>query len=245
MASEFTDALKERFAFEQWATPAPRDENVFVWHFVPSNLALAGWTLQHLQLIEPVPAGDVRITDSLWTSGDERAKALHLNSYECASRTEARQQVLGVFADFQGPALERSDDAGELAFVTPKKTTVLFVRGNLVVLLRNGGEKLANVAPLARSIDDQLTATPPKRPGIAMNAGVAKESVSAGRTVALTLPEPAEEESVRIIARGGEVRVEKGRPVYAASAAGEHEIAFVTLRGGAVRAGARTTVRVK
>lgn len=255
MASDYIDALKARLAFAGWSTPDQRPENVFLWHLDPRNIGIEGWTIQHVQIIardEPTkalrkiePSGGVRITDSLWIDGDDASRAIHLNTYECASRQEARLQALRVFADFQGPPLDRTGSVGEVAFQTPKKTTVLFIRGNVVSLLRNGGERLVNVAPHARSMDERLTAKAPANTAGRMPAGIDKESVSSGRKVAVTLPDPADGETIRIIARGGEVRVEKGKPVYAPQTAGQHEIAFVLLREGSAAAAARATVTVR
>jgi len=255
MASDFIDSLKERFGFDDWAMPETRDVNVFLLRFHPANVPLPQWTLQHavvIEAIEPQPKGlraaeakkDVRATDAVWTQGDDDARALHVTTYECASREDARLQLLRVLSELQSPIVERADKtAGEVAFQMPKKTMTLFARGNLVVLMRNAGEKVANVAPTARALDEQLTSTPP-----AMSRDLAvstsKASVAVGKRVTIALPKADAEASVKIVARGGEVRLEKDQPVYEPHTAGEHDITVVTMRGG-TEAAARTTVKAK
>jgi len=72
----------------------------------------------------------------------------------------------------------------------------------------------------------------------------AKESVAVGKRVAIALPKADPAATLRIVARGGEVRLEKSQPVYQPHAPGEHDITVVTMRGGESATG-RTRVRAK
>src|SRR5215210_2374793 len=128
MANDLIDSLKQKFAFDEWATPEMRDENVFVWRFDPINVPLPEWTLDSvtiLETIEPQPKAlreaqaknDVRAVDSMWTQGSDITRALHVTTYECASREDARAQLLRVLTEFQSPIVERATNApGEIAF---------------------------------------------------------------------------------------------------------------------------------
>ena len=56
----------------------------------------------------------------------------------------------------QGPTVERTDVAGEVAFATPGNTTIAGVRGNVVFLLTNGGEDVVDLGRTAASVDERL-----------------------------------------------------------------------------------------
>jgi len=204
-----------------WLRPDPRDTNVFVWHFVPPRI----------EPFEPMrmqryDTGPIATTDSIHSRGEA---LLHLMTFECESRAAARAQLLHVLGGFQGPVLERSDVAGEVAFAAPGEISVASVRGNLVLLVMNGGTELTSVAPLVRGIDDRLARQPQN---FAEKLAI-KPQLTVRRAVAAPLDLPAEDVFVHVIARGGEVHLVDGRPVFTAPAPGRAYLSIVAGTAGA------------
>ncbi|MBV8224756.1 MAG: hypothetical protein JO232_06150, partial [Verrucomicrobia bacterium] len=88
-------------------------------------------------------------------SGNE---LLAIDVFVCGSVKGARDQMLEVLGDFQSGVVERDagkGTPGEIAFALGD-TMVLFVRLNLVVLVRNAGPKVVSVRPACRALDTRL-----------------------------------------------------------------------------------------
>ena len=225
-----------------WLRPDPRDTNVFVWHFVPPRIE--PFEPLRMQRYDTPPIADgqqspIATTDSIHSRGDA---LLHLMTFECESRAAARAQLLHVLGGFQGPVLERSDVAGEVAFAAPGEISVAAVRGNLVLLAMNGGTDPIGMGPLVRGIDDRLA----RQPQNFDEKLDIKPLLAARRSVAATidLRPPAAGAYVHIVAEGGEVHLVDGRPVYTATTPGRHRLTVAVV--GAERVtGAQIDVNVE
>jgi hypothetical protein len=255
MPDDQMDFLKSQFEYQSWATPEQRDENVFVWRFDAANMLLEGLTLDRSQTVAPSNAGQakavagqrnagiVSVTDSTWSDPGKPEVLLHLSTIECDSRITAREQLLRMLAEFQGPIIKRDDFAGEVGFANDKKTVGLLVRGNLVVVLHNGGTRLAAVVPPLRRFDRSLTARD-EPPAAEISARAGKDRFALGGRTPLIV-EPPGGSSIRILAEGGEVRIQKGHPVYEPHIAGTHRVRLFVLRGGQSVAGKTLTIEAR
>jgi hypothetical protein len=58
--------------------------------------------------------------------------------------------------EIQGPVLERTDVAGEVAFAAPGNTFIVGVRGNHVFMITNGGPELVDLSSIAATLDERL-----------------------------------------------------------------------------------------
>ena len=191
MDKQLAAFLIKRYDAQAWLKPEPLPTNVFVWHFVPAQLQPQD--VQQYLTPSDDEKSQIRVTESTYAKGDV---LLHVTTYECDSRAAARQQLLSVLGEFQGPVLERKDVAGEVSYSVPRDISAVFVRGNVVVVGRNGGPKLTSVKPLLKKLDDILT----------------KQLPPETRTLDKLEP-PAENEWIQIVAEGAEVQLSKGRPV--------------------------------
>ncbi|HEX7677817.1 MAG TPA: hypothetical protein VF713_06820 [Thermoanaerobaculia bacterium] len=175
MASETLDFLMRRYGAGAWLEAQPRvaRESVPLRRVSPRTLID---TLQPLRVQEmDVPAEEMdvaglsrelegaqrspmHVTDSTWTPDvEESARSLvHLRTFECESSAAARAQLLQLLAEIQGPIVERTDVAGEVAFATPGNTLIVGVRGNHVFMITNGGEELIDLSRIARTLDERL-----------------------------------------------------------------------------------------
>ncbi|MFP5246724.1 MAG: hypothetical protein ACLGH0_08520, partial [Thermoanaerobaculia bacterium] len=195
MAEDIVQSLIDRFDAKSWLEPEERDVNVLAYRYVP--LRLEGKWKQARVRVRDLPArrgglDDIvakvpaRMTDSVWASGDEDAPAVHVTTFETASRAEARAWLLRTLAEFQAPKLERTD-AGEVGYISEGRAAAAFVRGNVVFFVRNAGREPTNIAPVAKGLDAELIAEP-KRFTRALE--VAPPRARAGMPATLELPEP-------------------------------------------------------
>lgn len=190
MDKQLAAFLTKRYDAEAWLKPEPLPTNVFVWHFDPAQLQ--PHNVQRYMTPSDDGKSQIRVTESTYPKGDV---LLHVTTYECDSRAAARQQLLSVLGEFQGPILERKDVAGEVSYSVPRDVSAVFVRGNVVVVGRNGGPKLTSVKPLLKKLDNMMTGRLPP------------DSHTLDK-----LKPPADNEWIQLVAEGAEVVLSKGRP---------------------------------
>ena len=109
--------------------------------------------------LENAQRSPMHVTDSTWTpDGEEESprRLVHLRTFECESPAAARAQLLQLLAEVQGPVVERTDVAGEVAFAAPGNTFIAGVRGNYVFVISNGGAELVDLARIAATLDERL-----------------------------------------------------------------------------------------
>lgn len=236
MNSEYMGRLARQFGFDQWSQrQGAQDEGLFVWRFAPAGTELSGWRMHRAERSAPAAAragtaaaaGDGAATDapgthSLWVEGKEGGGSmLRVDTYECASRADARTRLLALLGQHQGAAIfqESRDAAGEVAFTAPGGHAQLFARGNLVVQVRNASRQLVAVDAPARELDALLRARPEpaEAEALGMRAGdLAPDDLPAlGRRIQAEADEPGQPPVwFKFFATGGEVVLEGGVPVF-------------------------------
>jgi hypothetical protein len=176
MASETLDFLMKRYGAADWleaeTTMADRDQlapprvsarnlidgmqplRVQEMDVEPEHMDVAGLSRE----LATAQRSPMHFTDSTWTPDDEEnpRRLVHLRTYECESPAAARAQLLQLLAEIQGPVVERTDVAGEVAFASPGNTFIVGVRGNHVFMLTNGGEELIDLSAIAATLDERL-----------------------------------------------------------------------------------------
>ena len=172
------DLLRERHGFDEWRDARPTGEALFIWRFFLAGRELPGRRALRVENVEaPGVSPSIR---SIWGTEPEDADAplFRVDVYEAASRVEARELLLHRLAQFQSPLIERRREApGDVAFGMPDDRSLVFSRGNMVVLVLNAGDNVETVEPVARELDHLFSAPPdvahsPVRPEI-RRAGVA------------------------------------------------------------------------
>jgi hypothetical protein len=127
-------AIKD-FSFEQWQVP--------------------NWKLQRVRRDEGAKPTAIR---SLWSYEESTAKLLSVDVFECPSVEAAHDQLLEALGNIESTALERrtgKDGPGDVAFGL-NDTMILFVRVNVVVLIRNAGPNVVRVGDVAHNLDGFL-----------------------------------------------------------------------------------------
>lgn len=177
MASETLDFLKKRYGADEWLEAAPSAEpesSAAPGRVSPRTLIDGMQPLRVQEMDAPAETMDVaglsrelanaqsspmHFTDSTWTPDGEEEnprRLVHLRTFECESPAAARAQLLQLLAEIQGPVLERTDVAGEVAFATPGYTLIIGVRDRHVFMITNGGEELVDLSRIAATLDERL-----------------------------------------------------------------------------------------
>ena len=155
------DALKRHFDYAAWQVKGGEDEVAPVYRISLRGDELPGWVAQRIQRTgasENFPA----YVRSIWRqSKDEGDVLISIDLYECASTSAAREFLLRLLGEVQSPEVERQvpGTVGDVAFVYPGNTMLLFSRRNIVVWLRNAGSPVVSVMPLAQTIDQYVSSS--------------------------------------------------------------------------------------
>lgn len=96
-------------------------------------------------------------TVSLWRRAEAATdEILRVDVFELPTVAEAHDYLIELLNEFEATEIRRREPTpvGDVAFGTP--LVLLFARGNLVVLVRNAGRAVMEVAGLARELDVRL-----------------------------------------------------------------------------------------
>lgn len=157
MAQSIPAGLEARVGFAAWRQPEPGSERYQLKELTLSGDEMPGWTLLQARHVR-VP-GTPPFVRSTWArKPDEADPLLLLDVHIPDSPASARSLALRLLGDFQSPLLTRDSaaDIGEVAFGDGSSNWIVFVRGNLVVWLRNGGRRVVPVLDAARALDAAL-----------------------------------------------------------------------------------------
>jgi hypothetical protein len=118
---------------------------------------IAGWTLHRARTIE-LEATPPFIRSSWVRAAGENDPLLLVDLNIADSPDEARALALLLLGDFQSPEVTRRTDrpVGEVSFGDGSSSWIVFVRGNLVVWLRNGGRRIVPVLDAAEAVDRSI-----------------------------------------------------------------------------------------
>jgi hypothetical protein len=229
-AEDALEPFRSRYRFDDWRDARP-EESIFVWRFFLGGQELPGH--RPLRIDETAAAGWPPATDSLWAG---EAGPVRVDVYETSSRVEAGEHLLRLLAEFQSPLLERTDGPGDVAFGMPNGSSIVFLRANAVVVVRNAGDEIEPVEPVARELD-RLLAAPldrdrsPVRPELRrVDVGEGKPARGAPVELLLEADDPLGRRVwFRLSARGGEFSSREGRVYYTPEDEGRQAIEVAAL----------------
>jgi hypothetical protein len=118
---------------------------------------IPGWTLHRARTIE-LQETPPFIRSSWVRAVGENDPLLLVDLHVADSPDEARALALLLLGDFQSPLLTRRTDrpVGEVSFGDGSSSWIVFVRGNLVAWLRNGGKQVVPVLDAAEGVDEAI-----------------------------------------------------------------------------------------
>ncbi|MGQ0650240.1 MAG: hypothetical protein ACT4P7_22085 [Gemmatimonadaceae bacterium] len=155
----YLTVLRERYRFAEWSEPAGDSDVVQGIESFRGN-ELPGWTLRRGTRTSPYE--DVTLVRGIWSSTragtkvDERA--LDVELFICKTPAAARELLLSVLGDMQGPPASRlpPGSIGDVAFHLGGDSAIMFARANLVARVRNAGRVVSGVMTEASVIDALL-----------------------------------------------------------------------------------------
>lgn len=126
------------------------------WHDVEiDDGLLPGWRLQHVDLL----GGNPPEKRAVYTRGEPgQEQILSVAIWECSSAKVARSFLIDLLDQFSSSRIKRLDGDEAIGDITlgHDQYMRLYVRGNLVVLVRNGGWNLVPAAEPTRELDARL-----------------------------------------------------------------------------------------
>jgi hypothetical protein len=155
--SGYLEYLQKQYAFAEWrVTDSGADGVQEIDAFTGKELP--GWTLRRGS--RRVGDDGVALVRGIWSRASESdARLVDVEVWLCASPSAAREYLLGVLGDMQGPAAARVEPPalGDIAFALGGESAVVFARGRAVVRVRNAGREVSSVAAEAKQLDGWLT----------------------------------------------------------------------------------------
>lgn len=157
MDTEQLEVLRRKYEFDSWES-----SDLMARGDAPPKDVVAGFDPASARQIDP---GDgSRLIRASWSPPGEEGAMLVMDMRVCPDSGAARQVLLELLGNMQAPDIARlSRSIGDVAFgrSTETLTAVAFARGNVVVWLRNGGDKVLTVDDVAAQIDDWLSSSKP------------------------------------------------------------------------------------
>ncbi|MCC6407965.1 MAG: hypothetical protein IT453_12445 [Planctomycetes bacterium] len=152
MQADRFEALKREHGFEAWRAKSSFPQPLRGFELREGELQ--GWRLARLD--RRATATPPRTT---WLFARGPDELLRVDVIESPSVAAAHEELVRTLGEFQAPLLGRQETpvAGDVAFVLAgSDASVLFARGNVLVLVRNGGRKLVDATAAARTVDARL-----------------------------------------------------------------------------------------
>lgn len=162
--SAYMDVLKERYRFDEWkdggrAAGAAAE--------LAQPLSFRGDEFPGRQLARQArrptdTPGGRSLVRTTW-QGAHHDELLGIDVIDCDSPAAARETLLRLLGEFQGPQLTPVTGIGDVAFGTPGETAIVFARGNAAAAVRNAGRRVVPLGNVARALDALLSPRAGKR----------------------------------------------------------------------------------
>jgi hypothetical protein len=153
-ASEYDiSALKEHYSFLQWPE-APLAAMKSQAEFKITDEMLPGWKITASKSRHGLFPGPFTVYRGV-SAGSEEGLGIEIGTLQARTVEQARESLLLVLSDFQSPVMELQADPpfGDVLFANEERTTILFSRFNLLVLMRNTQVRLRRMDTLGQSVD--------------------------------------------------------------------------------------------
>jgi len=164
--SELLDFTTKRYDFEQWRQnpdvdttshpPKVDDTPHDIATALTQNSIIPDWKLHSPQVRRNTERFELVIDALLQPSSPAEQVFLGIKLYQCKAATNARRFLLELLSAFHTVDLSRDHIGiffGEVSFVNTDETAALFVRQNIVTLVRSAGRHKVPATGAARALD--------------------------------------------------------------------------------------------
>ena len=229
------DALRRAWVADSWPQPDRDAPQVLVWRFRFNGFELEGWRphrVQYTTLDEKTAA----ILSAWVPSRSPTGALLVVDVFVTPSAADAREFLLRLLGEFQGPGPRRDSGVGEIAFAVGQ-ILVLFLRANVVVKVRSAERVDVAVAGLARQLDALIAAVPDANSPVAATTRlrVSRDAVRGIRIAELDAPATGGP-WYKIVVPEGNALAEPGGIVIPSTTAAEITVFVVDQAGNTSRA---------
>ncbi len=147
--------VKALYEFDKWPKTRPSN-NIFITpDFVETSLTTKKSFLGLNFLVGPHLVQSANRPPTIQMLIKLMDQHIRIDIDVCSSGKEARKALLQRLGQFETPTLQRRTDLeiGEIAFVEPEVGALLFLRSNLVGMIRNAGTAAANMTDFGPRLD--------------------------------------------------------------------------------------------
>ncbi|MEO1410025.1 MAG: hypothetical protein AAFW73_09075 [Bacteroidota bacterium] len=148
------ELLKEQLGFTDWCEHNELEESLFVFNHAIPDGSLPAWRAQYESDTKDATERPV-VIDKLWRpAGLPQLRAIKMTKYETNSLREAHELLIRLMANAHlAVPYQRVSGLGDVAFAGPRLQTLLFARGNVVMVLSNADRGEVDLVEHARYID--------------------------------------------------------------------------------------------
>lgn len=236
------NGLADRLELESWIGTRQTEDELFVVGFRFVGDELSGYELSRAR---EVPAADrtPETVERRWVwEGVAGETAISVTSLEAPSRQAAHELLVRVLSDFQSPLAARSEDpvAGDLAFSDGSDRWSVFARANVVFVVRNAGDRLVDVGPATRAIDEVVIRRDDLDDGHDIVPTIdeleLREATDRARQLVVRAADPLERPvMIKLFTQGGAVQRQQGDLVFQPTTERDWQVIAVAVNpnGGA------------
>lgn len=158
------DIIKEKVQFDTWKRILSTKDDVSYGEFEVRDEMVDPW---HIQRIQKIADGKCSTTQYILATTDDPKKAreiIRVSVTRCPLRDNAAEKLIDHLLGIQRPDFKLIENkamiVGDIAVHIPEEPepAILFVRGNIFIVVENAGEKVpADIRKLAHAFDELLT----------------------------------------------------------------------------------------
>lgn len=154
--------LKKHYSFDRWTSKRIYDQNLYIWKFYLFGNELPDWVSHSVRSFSSKDWPPH--VKSIWRKPKDNKTLLRVDILECNSLNATHSFLLNFLGEFQAPILKyqelEDEGIGDVSFIAPKGTSIVFARANLICHIACVGRNLISVRNDAQLLDEQFTSMP-------------------------------------------------------------------------------------
>ncbi|MGD9162479.1 MAG: hypothetical protein PVG39_28995 [Desulfobacteraceae bacterium] len=156
--------IKKKVQFDTWKQILSAKDDFSYGKFDVRNEMVDPWRIQRIQKITDDQCNTTRYILATTDDPKKASEIIRVSVTHCPLRDNAADKLLNYLLGIQRPDIKLIEDKtmtiGDIAVHVPEEPepAILFVRGNIFIVVENAGEKVpADIRKLANTFDELLT----------------------------------------------------------------------------------------